>query len=225
MDLIGGALPSNRLGGRAGAWTRATNYASLLQFCVRTIGGMRQTRAGKLAVIAPGGGYGPDGPLLMFAGQAVKSRGGITQAISWNILNAPDFGQQRQRVISQVETVIADLTTATGAAPLVIGKSLGSLGAPVVADRGLPAVWFTPLLTNEETAAALRRATTPALLIGGTADEFWDGKLARSLSPHVIEIPDADHGMFVPGPLAASAAVLGEVITAVEHFLDTVVWP
>jgi hypothetical protein len=31
--------------------------------------------------------------------------------------------------------------------------------------------------------------------------------------------------MFVPGPLRESAAVLGEVSTAVERFLDEVVWP
>lgn len=186
---------------------------------------MQQTQVGKSAVIAPGGGYGADGPLLMFAAHAVESRGGITQAVVWDLLKSPDFAQQRQRVISQVEAAIDNLTAATGAAPLVIGKSLGSLSAPVIADRGLPAVWFTPLLTNEQTVAALRRATAPALLIGGTADRFWDAQLARSLSPHVVEIPHADHQMFIPGPLAASAAVLGEVITAVEHFLDTVVWP
>jgi hypothetical protein len=29
----------------------------------------------------------------------------------------------------------------------------------------------------------------------------------------------------VPGRLAASAAVLGEVMTAVERFLDDVAWP
>jgi hypothetical protein len=31
--------------------------------------------------------------------------------------------------------------------------------------------------------------------------------------------------MLVPGALSASAAVLGEVITAVEDFLDRVAWP
>ena len=102
----------------------------------------------------------------------------------------------------------------------MIGKSLGSLAAPLVADRGLAAVWFTPLLTDELTVAALRRATGPCLLVGGTADQFWDGKTARTLTPDVVEIQDADHRMFVPGPLAASAAVLGQVITAVEDFLD-----
>jgi pimeloyl-ACP methyl ester carboxylesterase len=73
--------------------------------------------------------------------------------------------------------------------------------------------------------AALKRSTAPFLLIGGTADEWWDGDAARSLTPHVVEIEGADHGMFAPGPLAASAAVLGDVITAVERFFDDVVWP
>ena len=73
--------------------------------------------------------------------------------------------------------------------------------------------------------AALRRATGPCLLAGGTADRFWDGQAARSLTADVVEIDGADHGMFVPGRLAASAAALGQVITAVEDFLDHIVWP
>jgi hypothetical protein len=31
--------------------------------------------------------------------------------------------------------------------------------------------------------------------------------------------------MYVEGPLAGSAEVLGQVATAVERFLDDVVWP
>jgi hypothetical protein len=59
----------------------------------------------------------------------------------------------------------------------------------------------------------------------GGADKYWDGRLARSLTPHVVEVEGADHGMFVPGGLAVSAAVLGDVMTAVERFLDDVAWP
>ena len=114
---------------------------------------------------------------------------------------------------------------ATGAVPVVVGKSLGSLAAPLVADRGLAAVWFTPLLTDEPTVAALRRATGPCLLIGGTADPYWDGQTARSLPADVVEIDGADHAMVVPGRLTESAAVLGRIIAAVEQFLDEFVWP
>jgi hypothetical protein len=186
---------------------------------------VQQLRAGRSAILAPGGGYGPDGPLLMYARLAVQRRSGDVRPIVWELPNDADFSEQRQRVISQVELAVEEMTAATGTAPLIIGKSLGSLAAPVAADRGLAAVWFTPLLTDESTVAALRRAAGPCLLAGGTADKAWDGATARSLTGHVVEIDDADHGMFVPGGLAASAAVLGQVITAVEDFLDHIVWP
>ncbi|MFI7639762.1 hypothetical protein [Nonomuraea sp. NPDC049400] len=79
-------------------------------------------------------------------------------------------------------------------------------------------------LTMPACVHALRRSTEPFLLVGGTADEFWDGALARELTPYVLEIDGAGHGMMVPGPLSRSAEVLGQVTTAVEAFLDTAVW-
>jgi hypothetical protein len=38
-----------------------------------------------------------------------------------------------------------------------------------------------------------------------------------------VEIDGADHAMIVPGPLSASAAVLGQVMDAVEAVLDGVI--
>jgi predicted esterase YcpF (UPF0227 family) len=53
----------------------------------------------------------------------------------------------RSSVATQAEAAIREAITATnGAVPIVVGKSLGSLVATLVADHGLPAVWFTPLL-------------------------------------------------------------------------------
>lgn len=186
---------------------------------------MPHAGTGRSAVLAPGGNYGVDGPLLMYARLAVSRRDGSTHPIRWQLAGSRDFSQQRGKVASQVAAAVDELTAATGAAPVVIGKSLGSLAAPIVADRGLTAIWFTPLLTDQPTVAALRRATGPFLLVGGTADQFWDGRAARSLTRHVIEIDGADHGLFVPGPLSRSAAVLGQVVTAFEDFLDRTVWP
>ena len=54
---------------------------------------------------------------------------------------------------------------------------------------------------------------------------MWDGELGRSLTPHVFEVPGADHGMYVPGPVTASIAVLAQVIDAVTEFLDEIGWP
>jgi hypothetical protein len=172
--------------------------------------------------VAPGGNDSADVPLLLYAVFAVRRRGGNTRQVAWELPGDLDFGQVRERVVSRVGSAVDEVTAAAEPAPVVIGKSLGSLAAPVAADRGLPAVWFTPLLTDEPTVAALRRATAPCLLVGGTADRFWDGQAARSLAADVLEVDGADHQMFVPGRLAASAAVLGRVITAVEDFLDRI---
>ncbi len=99
------------------------------------------------------------------------------------------------------------------------------MAAPLVAARAAPAIWLTPLLHDPRVVEGLRGAPAPFLLVGGSSDPMWHSDLARDLSPHVLEVPDADHGLFVPGPLTASVANLAVVIEAVEDFIDDVVWP
>lgn len=174
------------------------------------------------AVILPGGVGGPYAPLPAFAGEAAENRGAEIHRVFWSAARNPRELTDSERsgwVAEQVEPVLADRS------PLLIGKSLGTHAAAIAAQRALPAVWLTPLLGADEVVSALRRATVPFLLVGGTDDPTWNGALARSLTPYILEVADADHGMFVPGPLAASAAVLGTVVTAVEQFLDEVIWP
>jgi hypothetical protein len=180
----------------------------------------------RAALILPGRGYGPSAPLLEYASWAAHRRGADISAVNWEraseIIRLPDDDGSRA-VCAQVEP---HLDRMAALRPLVIGKSLGSHASPLAAERDLPAVWLTPLLHRSWVVDGLRASRAPFLLIGGTADgATWRGDLARSLSPHVLEIAGADHGMFVPGPLAASAAVLGQVATAIEQFLDEIVWP
>jgi hypothetical protein len=54
---------------------------------------------------------------------------------------------------------------------------------------------------------------------------MWNGDLARRLSPYVLEVEGADHGMQLPGPLIDTIAVLGRVVTEMEEFLDAIGWP
>ena len=188
----------------------------------------------RVAVVVPGGNYTADGPLLAYAAEAARRRGANVHRITWALPPRAGTGTTedayRDWVASQVTDALAQAAASAGTgvpatAPVLLAKSLGSLSAPLAADRGLAAVWFTPLLTDPATVAALRRASAPCLLIGGTADTFWDGPVARSITPHVLEIDGADHSLLVPGPLAASAAILGQVTTVVENFLDQETWP
>jgi len=173
---------------------------------------------GRVAVLAPGGNYSADGPLLLFSAVAARRRGASVRPLTWE----PARGEEAHAMVARI--VAAALDEEPPGETVVFGKSLGSMAAPVIAERGLPAVWFTPLLTDPAVVVALRSAAGPCLLAGGTADPYWDAEIARSVTPHVVEVEGADHLMFVPGGLAASAAVLGNVMTAVERFLDDVAW-
>ncbi|OLF11366.1 alpha/beta hydrolase [Actinophytocola xanthii] len=171
-------------------------------------------------MVLPGGRYGAHAPLLSYAADAAEARGARIRYVHWD----PPYDPERVPPESTESWVVNQVPAVPGR-PLLVGKSLGTHAAGLAADRSLPAVWLTPLLTVDPVLEGLRRASAPVLLVGGTADRFWDGRLARELSPHVLEVDGADHGMYVPGRLAASAAVLGRVATAVEDFLDEVVWP
>lgn len=176
------------------------------------------------AVVIPGGLGGPYVPTLMFAADAALARGATIHNFWWNhspgqIIDLP-AEERGPWAVAQVEAVLADL-----AQPLLIARSFGTQCAVLAAEHGLAAVWLNPPLRWPFVVDGLKRATAPCLIVGATADRSWDAALARELSPHVFEVEGADHGLYVPGPLANSTAVLGEMVTAVERFLDEVVWP
>jgi hypothetical protein len=171
------------------------------------------------AVVVPGWLYGSGAPLLMYAGDVAERRGLTVHRHAWSALPPKPFEPE---VVGWVEGEIAPLLDGIEGAPLLIGKSLGSHATGLAADRSLPAVWLTPLLTAPWVVAALRRADAPFLLVGGTADPVWDAGLARELTPYVLSVDEADHGLYVPGPLTDSIAVLSRVVVAVEEFLGTI---
>lgn len=166
--------------------------------------------------------FGPAAPLLMYAGDVAERRGATVHRHSWSQESPSPFDPPIEQWVCDQVTPLLDRL---GGRPLLVAKSLGTNAAAVAAERSLPAVWLTPVLTMPWVADALGRATAPFLLVGGTADELWDGDLARRLTPHVFEVPDADHGMYVPGPLTDSVAILGRVVVAVEEFLAAIGWP
>lgn len=174
------------------------------------------------AVVVPGGRFGPAAGLLMYAATVVERRGVSVHRHSWSREPPQPFEPQ---IEGWIDGEIRPLLDSVGGRPLLIGKSLGTRAAGLAAERSLPAVWLTPILTVPWVVAALERATAPFLLVGGTADVMWDGALARRLSPYVLEVEDADHGMWVPGAVVDSIAVLGRVVTAVDGFLDVIDWP
>src|SRR5262245_42017155 len=127
------------------------------------------------AVVLPGGRFGPAAGLLMYAGDVAERRGAALHRYSWSREPAAPF---EPAVEGWVRGEVTPLLDALGGSPLLIGKSLGTNAAVLAAERSLPAVWLTPLLTLPWVTAALGRATAPFLLVGGSADAAWDGAAA-----------------------------------------------
>jgi hypothetical protein len=171
---------------------------------------------GRCAVVLPGVRYFSQAPLLWFAREAAQAGG-------WSVLELSErapadeepFAWMRDRAkraldsASEADTVV------------VMGKSLASAAAPLVAERGLAAVWLTPLLIRSEVVAALRAASAPALLVGSSADPTWsNGEQPGSRSVEVLEFEGLDHSLQAEGDPLASLDVLRTVTERIGAFLD-----
>lgn len=179
----------------------------------------------RTVVVLPGRSFGAYVPQLFFPMVAAMRRGAEPVAVSWSAVDEIDrlaYEHIPSWVADQVAPVVSGRDPAT---TLVIGKSLGSYAAGLVANLGMPAVWVTPVLVSDEIVGGLRRSTAPFMLVGGTADKLWDSAVARDLTPHVVQIDGGDHGLFDLGPLEKSASNLGLLAAACEEFLDVNVWP
>jgi hypothetical protein len=167
----------------------------------------------RCAVLLPGVRYFSQAPLLWFARTAAQAQG-------WSVLEVSErapgdqepFGWMRDRAERALDA-------APGARHAVIGKSLGSAAAGLAAERGLPAVWLTPLLVRPEIARALQDATAPRLLVGSTADDTWaGGGLPGGGAVEVVEFDGLDHSLEAPGDPLASLDVLREVTERIGAF-------
>jgi pimeloyl-ACP methyl ester carboxylesterase len=104
---------------------------------------------------------------------------------------------------------------------VVIGKSLASAAAGLVAERELPAVWLTPLLDQAVVRDGLARVTRPTLLVGGSADPTWNGARVRGSPIEVLELPGLDHSLRSPGDPSAFLEALATVTRAISELLET----
>ncbi|WP_025274420.1 alpha/beta hydrolase [Haloglycomyces albus] len=178
------------------------------------------------AVILPGRNYGSQGPLFMFSQVALRSRGAHIYPMRWENVDylCADTGSLMEGVNTQVERLLPQIDFLSSP-PVLVGKSIGTAAVSTAARFELPAIWFSPLLTEYPIVQALRRCTAPYLLVGGTEDPTWESALVDELPGEICEIPGGDHGLFLPGrPLTSSAHALADIIEAVEMFLDTKVW-
>jgi hypothetical protein len=174
------------------------------------------------AIVLPGAGYSAQAPLLWYARRAAFEAGRSVLVVT------DAFDRQTDDPIRWVEEraeAALSHVRARDAHPLLITKSLTSLAARLAAAEGLPALWLTPLIADQgsmvaaQVLAGLRSGTEPRLLIGGSDDPSWDGRVAATLpNAEVLELPGADHSLEAPEDVARSLDNLKRVTDAVSRF-------
>jgi hypothetical protein len=169
----------------------------------------------RAAVLLPGAWYPTTAPLLWFARAAAEEQGFHVVEEKGLLPDGVDpFGWAREGA----ERALAEVSGAETV--VVIGKSLASATADLAADRGLPAVWLTPMLRNEHVVGALGRTDQPTLLVGGTADDHWQrDAIPDNDSLQVLELDGLDHALQAPGQVTRSLDALRDVTHAVGRFL------
>lgn len=172
----------------------------------------------RCVVLLPGMQYSTQAPLLWFARGIALSRG-------WSALEVLDalpegeepFAWARDRARRALDHVdrVAEVA--------VVGKSLASGAAGIVADRLLPAVWLTPLLDRRHVVDEIARTPRPALLIGGSADATW---VPDALPDHglldVVHLDGLDHSLERRGDPMASLDALRAVTARIDRFLGAI---
>jgi hypothetical protein len=170
--------------------------------------------ATRCVVLLPGVRYFSQAPLLWFAREAAQARG-------WSVLELSErapadrepFEWMRERAERAVEEASAEAT-------VVVGKSLASAAAPLASERGLPAIWLTPLLVRPEVVEALAAARAPTLAIGSPADPSWgNGTVPEADALEIVELEGLDHSLQVEGDPLASIDVLRQVTDRIGAFL------
>ena len=169
------------------------------------------------AVLVPGRGYPPMAPLLFFAGFTLVEHGWRVEHHWWD----PPAYESDEQTLAWVRGEVEAALPASGRV-LVVGKSLGTLAAPVAAERGLPAAWLTPVLDLPAVTDAIAANPAPQLLVGGAADELWVGDTVRRLAGETreaLEVPDADHVLMVPGDAVRGVEAHVDAIRALDGWL------
>ena len=173
-----------------------------------------------VALVAPGRAYPPSAPLLEFARRALLQHGFTVQQLWWDSTTRGDEDAEpwvRRHVEAAHAHEQADRV-------LLVGKSLGTHAASYAAERGLDAIWLTPLLVVPAQAEAIAANAGRQLLVGGLRDDLWDTAVARELADagcDVLEVADADHSMGTDDAVRTAEIHL-EVARAVEAFLSQI---
>ncbi len=186
-----------------------------------------------LLIILPGLHYGPDGPLLYLLSKQLQGSGWDTLGLTYGFQATMAFPWT-----DHVEEILEECKAAAGEAMrrrayprlAFVGKSLGAIVLAYLCTSGVVpedalVAHLTPPLGSPQFDGAFAAARQPTYIAIGKADSFYSEPALADLQAHrpalVRVVKDADHGMDVPGDLAASLRAVGQVVEDMTAFFLT----
>ena len=159
-------------------------------------------------------------PGCAYAGYVLRAAGWRVRDVWWDPPANDSLSIEGE--VAWVGEQLASATAGVDGPVLVVGKSLGTYGARLAAERSYPAIWLTPVLTLPEVVDAIRANPARQLLVGGTADPLWDADVAASLAADgcdVLQLDGLDHGLIDRADAVRSAEALVEITRAMVRFV------
>lgn len=167
------------------------------------------------ALVLPGAGYTVDHPALFWACQVLTQVGWRVTTMRWC---ADQITASERRAFVEAGANFIDAESGDSPRTLVLAKSLGTYAVAWASTRGYPAIWLTPVMTDEFVTAALRSYAAPSLLVGGTSDPLWSRPNSSPEDQQILEFADVNHALHRAGNWRQSLDVLQETLASVETF-------
>jgi len=180
-------------------------------------------RAGntRLMVLLPGRGYTVAAPLLHYSFNIGWNHGYDVLQVSYGFhaaqssLNVEDMPAIHQE---SVQAVTQALEAGAYAELVLVGKSLGTPIAAMLANQQ-PTATKALLLTPIQKCYQLVKAT-PTLAVIGPADRVYEGGMAVDTDIVTWKVYEGlDHSLEKPGDLAASLAILADIMQTCATFI------
>lgn len=178
-----------------------------------------------VAVVLPGGGYGPLGAALRFPVLALEAAGARTVTVDYPLSAVRDdhwLSQLRASVDEQVRAGVAEAERVTFVAKSLGTAALAGLAPDAVGGAYVDAVWLTPLFGEAEVRAGAVRHGWRSLLVAGAADGYHRPDLhdavADALQAESLVLAGSNHALEVPGHPLATVEVMRQLTEAVVRF-------
>jgi hypothetical protein len=182
-----------------------------------------------VAIVLPGGGYGPLGAALRFPILVLEAGGADTFVVDY-----PPGDQQRSPTLKELvqaanPQVARTITAAAADAERVtfVAKSFGTailahLDSTVLSSSLTEAIWLTPLFGYTAVRSGAIAHGWRSLLVAGDADDYHDPEahetVRDALGADSLILKDADHRLEIPGNPIATVDSLRDLVEAVARF-------